>query len=112
MDWYGHWGEWVSDGLQTALVSGVVAIVVALIGQYSQRTSKRAAKHDQAHTPAATVPGWVFPTIIGGSLTVIGAQIVVPLIYPDRHVGFPPLLYVLAAGAVIYYVAQAIGRRD
>lgn len=102
----------MSDGLQTALVSGLAAIVVAVIGLYSQRTSKRAAKRDHAHVPAGDVPGWVFPTIIGGSLAAIGAQIVVPLIYPDRHVGFPALLYVLAAGAVIYYVAQALGKRE
>ena len=34
-----------------------------------------------------------------------------PLLVPDRHVDVPPLLYLLGAGAVIYYVALVLSRR-
>jgi hypothetical protein len=101
----------VSDALQTAIISGAVTIIVAIIGARSHRQGRRDARREQPAAEAGAVPPWVFPAIIIAALGVVLGQAFAPLLVPDRHVDVPPLLYLLGAGAVIYYVALVLSRR-
>ncbi|MGN6812193.1 MAG: hypothetical protein ACTHMP_15095 [Thermomicrobiales bacterium] len=103
----------MSDALKVAIVSGAFAIGSAVISEWMRRrTQRKADRHPRRReVEGRGAPGWVSAVIIGVTLTIVTAQAFTPLV-TDRQVVIPPLLYVLAAGAVAYYVAQTIAGQD
>ena len=104
----------MSDALKVAIVSGAFSIGAAVISEWVRRRGQRRAARHQPHwreRAGQGAPAWVSAVVIGVTLTIVTAQAFAPLV-TDRQVIIPPLLYVLAAGAVAYYVAQTIAGQD